>query len=217
MYRDREDAGRRLGDHLKERLAVRGDERLVLGIPRGGVVVAEPVAEALDCPLDVIVPRKIGAPDNAELAIGALALVGDEEITLFDRRALGWLGVSEEYLQKEVARERREIERRETADRGGRETSAVAGEPVVIVDDGIATGLTARAAAAAVSRLEPSEVLIAAPVAPADVLREFQQLGLRLEVLETPSPFMAVGRFYEDFRAVEDDEVRAALARRRPA
>jgi putative phosphoribosyl transferase len=213
MFRDREEAGRRLGEYLKERLTVRGEGCLVLGIPRGGVVVAEPVAEALGCVLDVIVPRKIGAPGNAELAIGALALVGDEEIALFDKQALSWLAVSEEHVQREVARERREIARREEAYREGRPPAAMAGKMVVIVDDGIATGLTARAGAAAAQRAQVKDVLVAAPVAPPDAARDFERLGLRLEVLETPSPFMAVGRFYEDFRTVEDDEVRAVLAR----
>ena len=214
MFRGREEAGRRLGEYLKRRLEVRERDVLVLGIPRGGVVVAEPVAVALGCALDVIVPRKIGAPGNAELAVGALALVGDEEITLFDKQALSWLAVSEEHLQREVASERREIARRVEAYREGRPPVALAGRTVVIVDDGIATGLTARAAAAAAQRAQVREVLVAVPVAPPDAAREFQRLGLRLEVLETPSPFMAVGRFYDDFRAVEDDEVRAVLARR---
>lgn len=214
MFRDRVEAGQLLGDRLKDRIASRGDDVVVLGIPRGGVVVAAPVAEALEARLDVIVPRKIGAPGNPELAVGALALAEDEDIAIFDERALAWLGVSRPYLEEEVARQRREIQRRVAAYREGRSPAPVAGRTVVLVDDGVATGLTARAAAAAVSRLAPREVVLAAPVAPPETVREFRELGLRLEVLETPSPFVAVGRFYRDFSSVEDDEVRAVLAHR---
>lgn len=214
MFRDRAHAGESLGRHLKARLHARSEEALVLGIPRGGVLVAEHVADAFGCALDVIVPRKLGAPGNPELAVGALVLVGDEEIALFDERAIAWMGVAREYLHEEVARQRCEIERRTTAYRQGRGPIPVEGRIVLIVDDGIATGMTARAAAAAASRLRPKEVVVAAPVAPHETLDEFRRLGLRLEVLETPSPFLAVGRFYDDFRSVEDDEVRAVLARR---
>jgi putative phosphoribosyl transferase len=213
MFLDRGDAGRRLGAHLAARLLERGPEAVVvLGIPRGGVVVAAPVAEALGGALDVIVPRKIGAPDNPELAVGALAVAEGEEILLLDERTVAWLGIPARYLEEEAARQKREIERRETAYRGGGPPAPLAGRVAVLVDDGIATGLTARAAAEAVRRRGPRDVIIAVPVAPAEAVLEFQSRGLRLEVLHTPSPFMAVGRFYDDFRQVDDDEVRAVLA-----
>lgn len=210
MFRDREEAGRLLGEHLARRLDA-GGEAVVLGIPRGGVAVAAHVAAALGATLDVIVPRKLGAPGNPELAVGALALADGEEIALIDDRTVIALGVPESYLKDEIERQRREILRREAAYREGRTPVKVEGRTAVLVDDGIATGLTARAAARAVSRRSPREVVVAVPVAPPETVREFAAEGLRLEALETPSPFGAVGRFYLDFRQVEDDEVKAVL------
>lgn len=210
MFRDRLEAGRRLGDHLHALLA--GEtEILVLGIPRGGVIVGRPVADRLGARLDAIVPRKIGAPGEPELAVGALAMAGQEEILVLDHRLVRQLAVSDAYLEEETARQRREIERRVAAYSAGREP--VAGRTAVIVDDGIATGLTARAAALSIARLHPKQLLVAVPVAPGETVRAFSRLGLRLEPLETPSPFMAVGQFYRDFRQVEDDEVLVALGR----
>jgi putative phosphoribosyl transferase len=210
VFRDREEAGRLLGEHLKLKLGSRG-EAVVLGIPRGGVIVAAQVATALGAPLDVTVPRKLGAPDNPELAVGALALADGEEIALVDERTVRVLGVPASYLEEEIERQRKEILRREAAYREGRAPEPVEGRIAVLVDDGIATGLTARAAARAVLRRSPRELLVAVPVAPPETVREFVSEGLRLEALETPSPFGAVGRFYVDFRQVEDEEVIAAL------
>ena len=189
LFRDREEAGRLLGAYLKERLPRREQGAVVLGIPRGGVIVADAVASALEAPLDVIVPRKLGAPENPELAVGALALAGGEEIE----------------------RQRREILRREAAYREGRPPEPIEGRVAVLVDDGVATGLTARAAARAVARGSPREVIVAVPVAPPEAVREFAAEGVPLEALETPSPFGAVGRFYVDFRQIEDAEVKAVL------
>lgn len=211
MFRDRLEAGRRLGDHLHTLLAGETDI-LVLGIPRGGVIVGRPVADRLGARLDAIVPRKIGAPGEPELAVGALAMAGQEEILVLDHQLVRQLAVSEAYLEEETARQRREIERRVAAYSAGREP--VAGRTAVIVDDGIATGLTARVAALSVARLNPKQVLVAVPVAPGETVKAFSRFGLRLEPLETPSPFMAVGQFYRDFRQVEDDEVLAALRQR---
>ena len=211
MFRDREEAGQRLGAYLKERLAMGEVRPVVLGIPRGGVIVAGLVASALAAPLDVIVPRKLGAPGNPELAVGALALADGEEIALIDDRTVRALGVAGSYLQEEIERQRREILRREAAYREGHAPEPVEGRIAVLVDDGVATGLTARAAARAVSRRSPRAVVVAVPVAPPETVREFAAEGLRLEALETPSPFGAVGRFYLDFRQVEDDEVNAVL------
>lgn len=215
MFRDREEAGRLLGEHLLRTLGG-GGEAVVLGIPRGGVIVAAQVATALGAPLDVTVPRKLGAPDNPELAVGALALADGEEIALVDERSVRVLGVPASYLEEEIERQRKEILRREAAYREGRAPEPVEGRIAVLVDDGIATGLTARAAARAVRRRSPREVLVAVPVAPPETVREFAAEGLRVEALETPSPFGAVGRFYLDFRQVEDEEVIAALRVHRP-
>lgn len=216
MFRDREEAGRLLGAYLKAKLGA-GGETVVLGIPRGGVLVAAEVARTLGAPLDVIVPRKLGAPDNPELAVGALALADGDEIALVDGRTVRALDVPAAYLKEEIERQRKEILRREAAYREGRAPQPVEGRVVVLVDDGIATGLTARAAARAASRRAPREVVVAVPVAPPETVREFASEGLRLEALETPSPFGAVGRFYLDFRQVEDEEVIAALREHRQA
>jgi putative phosphoribosyl transferase len=211
IFRDRRDAGEQLGRYLSRRLPVRGDEVVVLAIPRGGVVVARPVADALGAPLDITIPRKIGAPGNPELAVGAVALAGDEEIVVLDERSLGWLNVPREYVTEEAARQRKEIERRLAAYRQGRPPVPIKGRTVVVVDDGIATGLTARAALSAIARQDPRDVLLAVPVAPPETLRDFQQQGLKVEALETPSPFHAVGRFYADFEPVEDEDVLEVL------
>ena len=211
MFRDREEAGRLLAEHLKSRLVAGKGEAVVLGIPRGGVIVAAAVATALGAPLDVIVPRKLGAPGNPELAAGALALAGGEDIALVDDRTVRALGISDAYLQEEIERQRREIVRRETAYREGRPPEPVEGLVAVLVDDGVATGLTARAAARAVLRRSPREVVVGVPVAPPETVRDFAAEGVRLEALETPWPFGAVGRFYLDFRQIEDEEVIAVL------
>lgn len=212
MFRDRQEAGERLGEFLASAIAARGEDVVVLAIPRGGVIVADPVARALSAPLDVIVPRKLGAPDNPELAIGAVALADGEEITVVDPESLAWLRIGPDYVAAEAERQRREIQRREEAYRQGRAPLSVTGRTAVLVDDGVATGLTARAALAAVARHKPKEAVLAVPVAPPETVREFERLGLRLLALETPSPFGAVGRFYDDFRPIEDDEVQAVLA-----
>ena len=217
MFRDRQEAGERLGEFLAAAISARAEDVVVLAIPRGGVIVAQPVARALSAPLDVIVPRKLGAPDNPELAIGAVALAEGEEITVVDPESLAWLRVGPDYVAAEAERQRREIQRREEAYRQGRQPLPVTGRTAVLVDDGVATGLTARAALAAVARRRPKEALLAVPVAPPETVREFERLGLKLLALQTPSPFGAVGRFYDDFRPIEDDEVQAVLAAaRRP-
>ncbi|HET9316528.1 MAG TPA: phosphoribosyltransferase family protein [Vicinamibacteria bacterium] len=211
IFRDRAEAGARLGAHLRARLAEREADVVVLGIPRGGVVVAAPVAAALEATLDVTVPRKLGAPDNPELAIGALAVVDGEDIVVLNERTIEYLRVPREHVERTVRAERAEIARRLREYRGTRAAPALAGRWVVIVDDGLATGLTAQAAAAAVARQKPRRVTVAVPVAPASAIREFAARGVVLEALATPTPFEAVGRFYESFAPVEDDEVRALL------
>jgi len=211
LFRDRAEAGVRLGAHLAARIAARGAGVVVLGIPRGGVIVARPVADALQATLDVIVPRKIGAPDNPELAVAAVALADGEQIVVQDAETLRVLGVTSEYVEREAARQRHEIVRRLAAYRQGRPAASIAGRTVVVVDDGLATGLTARAAVQALGRLGPQRLVLAVPVAPPESVRDLAAPGLEIEVLEMPSPFRAVGRFYDEFEAVEDDEVLAAL------
>ncbi len=211
MFRNRLEAGRKLGDHLRGRVR---PPAVVLGIPRGGVVVAGPVADALGAPLDVVVPRKLGAPGEPELAIGALAVVDGRDILIVDETSLRRLQVPAAYVMDETERQRQEIARRVAAYRGSRPPVPLAACTVVIVDDGIATGLTARAAAEAVAGAGAGSVLIAVPVAPRETLAAFSRLGVRIEALEAPEPFMAVGQFYADFASVEDAEVVAVLRAR---
>ena len=213
IFRDRADAGARLGAYLLGRVPERGKDVIVLGIPRGGVVVAAPVAAALQAALDVTVPRKLGAPGNPELAIGALAIADGEDIVVLNERTIEQLRVPRGHVERTVEAERTEIARRVREYRGGRPEPSIAGRVVVIVDDGLATGLTAQAAAAAVARQAPRRVIVAVPVAPPSAAREIAARGAVLEAIATPSPFEAVGRFYESFPPVEDDEVKALLAR----
>lgn len=175
--------------------------------------MAGPVAEELQAKLDVVVPRKIGAPDEPELAIGAVAVSGDDEIVLLDEPLIRRLGVPSTYLQAEAARQRQEIERRVDAYREARPPAELLERTAVVVDDGIATGFTARAAVKALERCGPREVVLAAPVCPPDTLARLRREGIRLEVLVAPQRFMAVGQFYDEFAAVEDSEVREVLRR----
>lgn len=210
VFRDRLEAGRALAAHLEGRLAGKADT-VVLAIPRGGVLVAAPVARALAAALDIVVPRKIGAPGDAELAVGAVAVADGEEIVIVSEALCQQLGVGRGYLEEEARRQRREIERRVAAYRGDRPAERLGGRRVVLVDDGVATGQTARAAARAVGRAGPSEVVVAVPVAPLGTMEAFAREGLRLEALVGARELFSVSQFYEDFHAVGDDEVRDVL------
>jgi putative phosphoribosyl transferase len=214
IYRDRIDAGERLGRFLAGRLAERGSDVVVLAIPRGGVVVAAPVARILEAALDVTVPRKLGAPGNPELAIGALAVADGEDIVVLNPRTIEWLRVPQAHIDRTVEAEREEIVRRTREYRGPGPAEQLRGRVVVIVDDGVATGLTAQAAAEAVRRQQPRRVVVAVPVAPPAAVSEFAARGIELQAVTTPSPFEAVGRFYDSFPPVEDDEVKALLSGR---
>jgi predicted phosphoribosyltransferase len=211
-FRDREEAGERLADHLSRVLPEAPS--VVLGIPRGGVLVAKAVAARLGAPLDVVVPRKIGAPRNAELAVAALALGGEADILVRDEEALAYFGLGPEWLAAQAAIARAEIERRLRAYREDRPPVVLSGRRAIVVDDGLATGLTARAALGAVLREGPSEALVAVPVGAADTARAFRRDGLRVEACHLPAAFQSVGEFYSSFEAVDDDRVRAALSAR---
>lgn len=213
-YDNRQQAGRELSVALER---YRGTDSIVLAIPRGGVVVGYEVAEALGLDLDVIVPRKIGAPGQPELAIGAVASWGDHDFIL-DEHAVRYLNVSESYIEREVARELTEITRRLVAYRESANPPSIEGRSVILVDDGIATGYTTRAAALALRNLHASKIIIAIPVGPPDSLSAIQPYVDEIICLKTPYPFMAVGYWYRDFEQVSDEEViallKAARARR---
>ncbi|MFL5734593.1 MAG: phosphoribosyltransferase [Chloroflexia bacterium] len=210
-YQDRYDAGRQLAARLA---AYAGrDDVIVLALPRGGVPVGYEVARALGVPLDVFLVRKLGVPGHEELAMGAIA---DGGTVVLNEEVVRELGIPAEVMQAVAAREVQELARRGSAYRGGRPAPDLSGRTVILVDDGLATGSTMRAAAEAVKAQQPARVVIAVPVAAARTCEE-----LRAEVDEvvcpaTPEPFYAVGLWYDDFTPTSDDEVRDLLARAGP-
>lgn len=202
IFEDRADAGRRLSRRLEEYM---DGDTLVLAIPRGGVVVGYEVAKALDAPLDIIIPRKIGAPDQPELAIGAVA--GDGDVRVIDEDAVRYLGVSEEYINAEIERQHKEIDRRRKLYRDDRPFPNIEGRTVILVDDGIATGATTMAAARVVRKRRPGKLVLAVPVAPMEGAARLRPEVDELIVLETPDPFFAVGSWYNRFDQTSDEEV----------
>jgi predicted phosphoribosyltransferase len=201
-FRDRTEAGRLLAKELTD---LRGDKNaIVLGLPRGGVVVAYEVAQVLQLPLDVYITRKIGAPYNPELAIGAVASDG----TVFlDHELIHRMGVSDDYVQAETKRQRKEIERRLTAYRGSRPEPDLKDKTVLLVDDGVATGATTLATLRAIKQRKPAQLILAVPVGPADTIQMLAQEADRVVCLYTPDIFWAVGAFYAVFNQTSDEEV----------
>jgi putative phosphoribosyl transferase len=196
---------------LAERVvALRLDAPVVLALPRGGLPVAAEVAAALGAPFDVVVARKIGAPGRPELAVGAIAEGGEP---LFDAGMLHRLGLREEQLQATVSAERRELQRRVDAYRRGRPLPAVTGRAVVLVDDGLATGATARAALRALAAHGASRRVLAVPVAPASAVAELAGDADDVVVVRAPEDFGAVSMFYDAFPQLSDAEVEALLSR----
>jgi putative phosphoribosyl transferase len=205
-FRDRREAGQLLAeelDFLKDK-----EEVVVLGIPRGGVVVAYEVAQAIGAPLDVYITRKIGAPHNPELAIGAVASDGR---TVLDHDLVRQLGVPKDYIEEETERQRREIERRAREYRGDRPPLDLAGKTVVVVDDGVATGATTMATLRALQKQEPKELILAIPVGPPDTVKQLGEEADRVICLSTPRLFWAVGAFYAVFDQTQDEEVKRLL------
>jgi putative phosphoribosyl transferase len=206
-FTDRVDAGRRLAERLRH---LRGDDVVVLGLPRGGVPVAAEVARALDAPLDVIVVRKLGLPAQPELAMGA---VGEDGALVVNERVLSRVRIGEAEFAEVESRERAEVQRRALRWRGNRPRLPLAGRTALVVDDGIATGATVRAACEVARAQGAERVVLAAPVGSPDTARALRAEVDELVCLETPRSFFAVGRYYTDFRPVSDDEVAAVLQR----
>ena len=211
-FANRVDAGHALARRLAS-YAGRSDV-VVLGLPRGGVPVAAQVADALGAPLDVFLVRKLGTPWHRELAMGAIASGG---VRVVNDEVVRWLGISPEEIDRIAAEETTELERRESAYRGGRASPEVAGRVVILVDDGLATGSTMRAAAQAVRQRRPSRVIVAVPVGASDTCRDLQTIADEVLCARTPEPFSAVGQWYLDFDQTSDEEVRELLRTHPPA
>ena len=207
-FRDRTDAGRYLATKLHE-FKGRAD-LLVLALPRGGVPVGFEVALALHAPLDVFIVRKLGLPGHEELAIGAIASGGAQ---VLDQFLIRELGIPENEIARVVAKEERELERREREYRGDRPPTPVAGRTVILVDDGLATGYTMRAAVSALKQEGAAETVVAVPVAPMDTCDSLRAEVDHVVCAATPEPFVAVGLWYHDFRQTTDEEVSDLLAR----
>jgi putative phosphoribosyl transferase len=208
-FADRRDAGRALGAALRDRIT---GNATVLGLPRGGVVVAAEVAAALGAPLDVLVVRKLGLPWQPELAMGAIAAVGDDVETVRVPAVLSRVAVDEATFDDVRQQELAELRRREQEYRGGRPAAELSGRTVVLVDDGLATGATMRAAVAAVQRRRPAAVVVAVPVGSAATCADLAGEVDDVVCLSTPGHFRAVGQAYVDFAPTSDDAVRAALS-----
>lgn len=209
VFRDRRAAGRVLAELL---VADRDrDDVVVLGLPRGGVPVAYEVAHALGAPLDVFLVRKLGIPGHEELAMGAIA---EDGTLVVDDDVVRGAGISPDLVRRVADAERDELERQDRVYRAGRPPLDVRGKTVILVDDGLATGWSMRAAVTALRTLDPASIVVAVPTAPHSTCRELGELVDDVVCASTPSPFFAVGLSYWDFAQTSDDEVRALLRQR---
>lgn len=206
-FRDRRAAGAELAAQLVGYRKAPG--LLVLALPRGGVPVAYEIAMALGAELDVLVVRKLGVPQQPELALGALASGG---ATVFNDDVIGAIGITRSHLDVIARAERIELQRRERAYRGDRGPLNVRGRTVIVVDDGLATGASMRAAVAALRSMQPAKVVVAVPVAPIETAEEFMHVADDFVCIETPRDFHSVGWWYRDFDQTQDDEVRALIS-----
>lgn len=207
-FADREDAGRKLAQELSE-YADREDV-VVLGLPRGGVPVAFEVAKSLSAPLDVFVVRKLGAPGNPELAMGAIASGG---VRVLNEDVVRTMAVSDDAIERVAKEERRELEDRERIYRGARPGVDMEGKTARLVDDGLATGATMRAAVSALRERDPKKIVVAVPTAPPETCAEFEDLVDEIVCLTTPRMFFGVGGAYGDFSQTTNEEVRQLLER----
>jgi len=205
-FADRVEAGRALASHLQKYVG-RGDV-VVLALPRGGVPVGAEVAKVLGAPLDLFLVRKLGTPGHRELAMGAIASGG---VRVLNDEVIRWYGLSPEAIDRVAAEEQQELERRESAYREGRPPAEVENRVAILVDDGLATGSTMKAAVTAVRLLHPSSVVVAVPVGARETCRELQALADEVVCARTPEPFSAVGLWYRNFDQTTDEEVRALL------
>ncbi len=203
VFPDRVEAGRRLAERL---LHLKHKRPVVLALPRGGVPVGYEVAKALGAPLDLVFVRKIGAPFQPELALGAVA-DGGHPITVLNDELVGRLEISETFLQEETKRKLAEIDRRREVYKAGRPRVDVTGRTAIVVDDGIATGATVRAALQSVRKGAPDLLVLAVPVAPPETVEALEREADEVVCLETPALFFAIGQFYRDFEQLSDEQV----------
>src|SRR5881394_3636817 len=206
IYRDRIDAGKQLAAQLS--VYANRDDVMVLALPRGGVPVAFEVAKALRAPLDIFLVRKLGVPGHEELAMGAIATNG---VRVLNEEVVNYLRVPGEVIDAVAADELRELERRERTYRGARPAPDVVGKTVILVDDGLATGSTMRAAATALRQQQPARIVVAVPVSAPQTCDEYRMGVDEIICAITPEPFHAVGMWYADFTQTTDDEVRELL------
>lgn len=206
VFKDQISAGEKLAEKLQD---YKNKNAIVLAIPRGGVATGYGVVKKLGLPLEVIVTRKIGAPGNAELAIGA---VGETEGSLWlNEKLIRELGVRRDEIEKEIKIQKLEIKRRERLYRAGKEPIDLENKVVILIDDGLATGATMMAAAREVRNMKAGKVIVAVPVAPKETVERLKAEVDEVICLETPSLFFAVGQWYEDFRQYSDEEVKRLL------
>jgi len=208
MFTNRVQAGRLLGEKLETELG-KAENRIVLGIPRGGVVTAGTIAQILKCPLDVIITKKVNPPDRPELALGA---VGETEGSEYlNQSIIRELKINSDYLKREIARKKGEIKRREEIFRAGRPPVSLENKEVIVVDDGAATGATMIAALREVWNNQPKKVIAALPVLAQDTLNKLETEADEVIYLQVPKLFFAVGQFYKNFPQVSDEKVREIL------
>jgi putative phosphoribosyl transferase len=207
IYRDRTDAGKKLASRLTG--YANRDDVLVLALPRGGVPVAYEVARALRAPLDIFLVRKLGVPGQEELAMGAISTGG---VRVLNDDVVGYLDIPDYVIDEVADIELRELERRERAYRGDRTEPDVRGKTVILIDDGLATGSTMRAAAKALRQQNPARIVVAVPVSASQTCDEYRMGVDEIICAQTPEPFMGVGMWYLDFSQITDEEVRKILA-----
>ncbi|WP_066384231.1 MULTISPECIES: phosphoribosyltransferase [unclassified Anabaena] len=206
LFQNRTTAGQTLASNLGE--YVNQPDVIVLALPRGGVPVAFEVAQALNAPLDVLVVRKLGVPNQEELAMGAIASGG---VRIINQQIVNELNFSEEVIARVAAQEQRELERREAMYRGDEPFPELQGRTVILVDDGLATGATMWAAVLAVRQKQPKEIVIAVPVAASETCQQLENKVEKIVCAATPSPFYSVGMWYEEFPQTTDEQVRELL------
>lgn len=201
IFKNRVEAGKQLASTLMDYAE---EETIILAIPRGGVVVGYEIANKLQTVLDVIIPKKIGAPHNKELAIGAITEDGTK---ILDQKLIDYLKIPESYIKAESEKQRLEIERRLKFYRGNVPYPKIKDRKAIIVDDGIATGATIRAALASIRKKGPKSIVIGVPVAPTSTIKNLMKEADKVICLYTPEPFFAIGQFYRDFTQTSDEEV----------